>query len=87
MEIPFVEELPDEAGLKSLYSLVVDALFGFSFVGPPRPQFALILDTLKVCRQSFSISNGRTNGRTGHALFHDFFHDKIQRIQVLGFPF
>ena len=78
MEIPFVEELPDEAGLKSLYSLVVDALFGFSFVGPPRPQFALILDTLKVCRQSFSISNGRTN---------DFFHDKIQRIQVLGFPF
>jgi len=47
MEIPFVEELPDVAVLNNLYSLVVDALFGFSFVGPPRPQFALILDTLK----------------------------------------
>ena len=57
MEIPFVEELPDVAVLNNLYSLVVDALFGFSFVGPPRPQFALILDTLKVRRQSCYISN------------------------------
>lgn len=47
MDIPFLGDLPDAPGLNSAYSLVVDALFGFSFVGPPRPQFAAILQTIK----------------------------------------
>jgi len=47
MDIVIMEELPEASDLNFKYSLVVDALFGFSFVGPPRPQFAIILDTLK----------------------------------------
>ena len=53
MEISFLDVLPEQNCLNSDFSLVVDALFGFSFVGPPRPQFAVILDTLKV-RQELS---------------------------------
>jgi len=49
MEISFLDVLPEQNCLNSDFSLVVDALFGFSFVGPPRPQFAVILDTLKAC--------------------------------------
>ena len=48
MEITVLEALPETCDLNSRYSLIIDALFGFSFVGPPRPQFAIILDTLKV---------------------------------------
>ena len=48
MDISFLESLPVATELDSAFSLIVDALFGFSFVGPPRPQFAAILDTLKV---------------------------------------
>jgi len=47
MEITVLDALPEGSNLNSKYSLIVDALFGFSFVGPPRPQFAIILDTLK----------------------------------------
>lgn len=47
MEISFLDDLPNSSALDSAYSLIVDALFGFSFVGPPRPQFAAILETLK----------------------------------------
>lgn len=47
MEITVLEALPETCDLNSRYSLIIDALFGFSFVGPPRPQFAIILDTLK----------------------------------------
>ena len=48
MEIPFIEELPvDVKNIQGSYNLIVDALFGFSFKGPARPQFATILDQLK----------------------------------------
>ena len=48
MKMPFIEALPDDAtSLTNSYSLIVDALFGFSFKGPPRPQFADILHKLK----------------------------------------
>lgn len=47
MDIPFLSYLPHEHHLISdSYNLVIDALFGFSFQGPPRPQFKEILDTL-----------------------------------------
>ena len=48
MKMPFIEALPEDAtSLTNSYSLIVDALFGFSFKGPPRPQFADILHKLK----------------------------------------
>ena len=48
MKMPFIEALPDDTtSLTNSYSLIVDALFGFSFKGPPRPQFADILHKLK----------------------------------------
>merc|ERR1712168_191556 len=46
-EIAVLDQMPEASDLNSRYSLIVDALFGFSFVGPPIPQFAIILDTLK----------------------------------------
>ena len=42
----FLPSLPSD-GLTENYDIIVDALFGFSFKGPPRPQFADILETLK----------------------------------------
>ncbi|XP_063242219.1 NAD(P)H-hydrate epimerase [Bacillus rossius redtenbacheri] len=47
MDIPFVENLPDIDTLNSTYSLVVDAVFGFSFKPPIRPAFVGLIDTLK----------------------------------------
>ena len=46
--MPFLSFLPSEANLiTDSYNLVVDALFGFSFKGPPRADFAAVLETLK----------------------------------------
>lgn len=48
MSLPFLPALPDDAKqIAESFSLVVDALFGFSFKGPPRPEFATILAKLK----------------------------------------
>ena len=48
MDMPFLSFLPSEPNLiNDSFNLVVDALFGFSFKGPPRPDFATVLDTLK----------------------------------------
>lgn len=48
MNMDFIDDLPkDKVELAGAYSLIVDALFGFSFKGPPKPQFAEILDKLK----------------------------------------
>ncbi|XP_070178537.1 NAD(P)H-hydrate epimerase-like isoform X2 [Littorina saxatilis] len=56
MNMAFVESLPeDKAGLTNAYDLIVDALFGFSFKGPPRPQFADILDKLKKVEKDIPI--------------------------------
>jgi len=47
MEIDFVEPCPTLSMIKASMHLIVDALFGFSFVGPPRPQFAQILTNIQ----------------------------------------
>lgn len=48
MELPFLSEFPtDVEVIQRSYSLVVDALFGFSFQPPVRPLFAGVIDTLK----------------------------------------
>jgi NAD(P)H-hydrate epimerase len=44
-EIPFLKQLTDDATCK--YALIVDALFGFSFKPPVRPQFEQIMATLQ----------------------------------------
>lgn len=44
--IPFLESLPDQKKLDSSYSLLVDAIFGFSFRPPVRPQFVPLLSAL-----------------------------------------
>ncbi|XP_071444123.1 NAD(P)H-hydrate epimerase [Hetaerina americana] len=46
LDIPFLDHMPDFQEINSMYMLVVDALFGFSFRPPARPQFAEILNTL-----------------------------------------
>ena len=48
MLIPFLNELPKcKADIIASFDLIVDALFGFSFYGPPREPFTQILETLK----------------------------------------
>lgn len=42
-DIPFLESCPTEEEMNSGYSLVVDALFGFSFNPPIRAQFVEII--------------------------------------------
>ena len=50
MEIPFINEWPSSVDeLNASYNLVVDALFGFSFKPPVRPQFEPVIDLLKRC--------------------------------------
>ena len=51
MEVPFLNEWPSSAEkLDESYNLIVDALFGFSFKPPVRPQFAPVIEGLKKCR-------------------------------------
>ncbi|XP_048251679.1 NAD(P)H-hydrate epimerase-like isoform X1 [Haliotis rufescens] len=48
MDMPFLSFFPSDPQLiKDSYNLIVDALFGFSFKGPARPEFASILEKLK----------------------------------------
>ncbi|XP_034954276.2 NAD(P)H-hydrate epimerase [Zootoca vivipara] len=48
MDIPFLSEFPAEAAfIDEVYSLVVDAIFGFSFQGAVREPFGTILSTLE----------------------------------------
>ena len=44
--IPFLDALPDQAVLDASYSLLVDAVFGFSFRPPVREQFVPVLAAL-----------------------------------------
>jgi len=55
MEIPQLQSLPSPAEISSTYTLVVDALFGFSFKPPARPQFAEILNSLGELHQSVPV--------------------------------
>jgi NAD(P)H-hydrate repair Nnr-like enzyme with NAD(P)H-hydrate epimerase domain len=48
MDIPFLSYLPSDAQLiHDSYNLVIDALFGFSFRPPARPEFATIIAKIK----------------------------------------
>jgi NAD(P)H-hydrate epimerase len=47
MGISFVDSpLPSPSELSQHFSVIVDALFGFSFRGPARPEFAAIISTI-----------------------------------------
>ncbi|CAH1790225.1 unnamed protein product, partial [Owenia fusiformis] len=47
-DIPFLSYIPAETSLlKDHYNFIIDALFGFSFKGPVRPEFAEILERLQ----------------------------------------
>lgn len=47
LDIPFLSYLPSDANLiRDSYNIIVDALFGFSFKPPVRPEFQTILDVL-----------------------------------------
>lgn len=67
MELPFLSEFPtDVEVIQRSYSLVVDALFGFSFQPPVRPLFAGVIDTLKkvetpIC--SVDVPSGNNPGK------------------------
>lgn len=55
-EIPFLTACPVTEDLNSKYSLVVDALFGFSFKAPVRKEFTEIIDNmLHMCTPCCSI--------------------------------
>lgn len=47
MEIPFINNIPTYGEINANFDIVVDALFGFSFQPPVRPEFASVLDTLQ----------------------------------------
>ncbi|XP_076438762.1 NAD(P)H-hydrate epimerase-like isoform X2 [Babylonia areolata] len=56
MNMSFIDSLPPDAkSLTDSYDLIVDALFGFSFKGPPRPQFQEILDKLKAVEKEVPV--------------------------------
>jgi len=46
MGATFVDQLPSADQISTTYDVVVDALFGFSFKGAPRPPFDTVLSTL-----------------------------------------
>ncbi|XP_023225528.1 NAD(P)H-hydrate epimerase-like isoform X1 [Centruroides sculpturatus] len=71
MEIPFLSFLPDSQLITDSYNLVVDALFGFSFKPPVRPDFVDVIDKLMkihipLCSidipSGWDIENGDPNG-------------------------
>ena len=46
MGVTFIDELPSADAIDGTFDVVVDALFGFSFKGAPRPPFDTVLATL-----------------------------------------
>ena len=47
MDIPFLSHLPSPTLMNQAYNFVVDAIFGFSFKGEPRPPFKDVIPALK----------------------------------------
>jgi len=73
MDIPFIHQMPSPASLNGDFSLVVDALFGFSFRPPVRPLFQPVLDVLAQCTtpiasvdipSGWSVEDGPPNDQT-----------------------
>ncbi|RZF43096.1 hypothetical protein LSTR_LSTR001274 [Laodelphax striatellus] len=47
MDIKILDDFPEKVVIESDYHLIVDALFGFSFKPPVRPEFAKVLETMQ----------------------------------------
>lgn len=47
MAIPFLDQLPNENIINTNFDIVVDAVFGFSFRPPVRPEFESLMNILK----------------------------------------
>ena len=64
-DIDFLEDFPENHDvINDKYDVIIDALFGFSFKGQPRPPFKAVLDILKrveipIC--SIDIPSGKTD--------------------------
>ena len=62
-----MEEFPDSAHIDKTYTVVVDAIFGFSFKGTPRAPFDTTLHTLRrvtVPIASVDIPSGESSSST-----------------------
>ena len=46
MDIPFLSFLPEPALVSTAYNVIVDAIFGFSFKPPVRPEFVTVIETV-----------------------------------------
>ena len=46
MKIDFLNDIPDAKEMSNNYELIVDALFGFSFKPPVRPEFEKVMNVL-----------------------------------------
>jgi hydroxyethylthiazole kinase-like uncharacterized protein yjeF len=65
LEIPILDALPNDL---TVYTLLVDAIFGFSFVGEPREPFASMLHAMQQAQRSSTVeaaSTITTTTRTG----------------------
>lgn len=47
MDIPVTKTLPDESAINCSCGIIVDALFGFSFKPPVRPEFVPVIELMK----------------------------------------
>lgn len=50
LHIPFLTELPSPVAIDSKYTVILDAIFGFSFKGSLRPPFDTVLPVLQQCK-------------------------------------
>jgi NAD(P)H-hydrate epimerase len=60
LEIPVLDELPNDL---TVYSLLVDAIFGFSFRGEPREPFASMLDAMRQAQRPHNETTTTTTNR------------------------
>ena len=64
MGLSFVESVPSAEEISRNYDVIVDALFGFSFQGPPRGEFAAIISNIvdsRVPVLSVDVPSGQTH--------------------------
>ncbi|CAG9768907.1 unnamed protein product [Ceutorhynchus assimilis] len=47
MNIPILQKLPETSKIETEYGLIIDALFGFSFKPPVRPDFIPVINLMK----------------------------------------
>jgi len=67
MGLSFVESVPSSDEISRNYDVIVDALFGFSFQGPPRGDFATTISNIVESRVpvlSVDVPSGTIVSRT-----------------------